>query len=105
MALGAEFFAEEADELAAPGGGDGAPLEEGGVGLGDGFGRVGRVDGGELRDDFAGDGGANGEIAAGVGGGGYAEVGEGGFNFAIDGHGFGPFWFLASRRGWGGKVE
>ena len=33
----AELFAEEADELAAPGGGDGAPLEEGGVGLGDGF--------------------------------------------------------------------
>ena len=34
---GAEFFAEEADEFAAFGGGDGAPLEEGGVGLGDGW--------------------------------------------------------------------
>ncbi len=90
MALGAEFFAEEADELAAPGGGDGAPLEEGGVGLGDGFGRVGRVDGGELRDDFAGDGGANGEVAVGLSE--YAEFGEDGFDFVWDRHD----WLVAS---------
>ncbi len=35
--LGAELFAEDADEFAALGGGDVAPLEVGDVGLGDGF--------------------------------------------------------------------
>jgi len=40
------------------GGGDGAPLEEGGLGLGYGFLGRGGGDGGDLRDDFAGDGGA-----------------------------------------------
>ena len=54
--VGAELFAEEADEFAALWGGDVAPFEEGGVGLGDGFGCVDGADGGELRDDFAGDG-------------------------------------------------
>ncbi len=70
--VGAEFFAEEADEFAAFGCGDVAPLEEGGVGLGDGFGCVGCGDGGEVGDDFAGDGRANGETATGVGGVGHA---------------------------------
>jgi hypothetical protein len=70
--FGAEFFAEEADELAAFGGGDSAPLEEGGLGLGDCFLGGGCGDGGDVRDDFASDWSADGEVAVGVGGGGDA---------------------------------
>jgi hypothetical protein len=84
--VSAELIAEETDELAAFGGGDGAPLEEGSVGLGDGLGGVGGGDGGELGDDFAGDGGAGGERPVGVGGGGDAEFGEEGVDFVLDGH-------------------
>jgi hypothetical protein len=83
--FGAELFAEEADELAAFGGGDVAPLEEGDVGLGDGFARGFGRDGRELRDDFAGDGGADGEGAGGRGG--DSKLGEDGLDFLLDGHG------------------
>ena len=61
--VGAELFAEEADEFAALGGGDAAPLEEGDVGLGDGFAGGLGSDGGDVGDDFAGDGSADGEVA------------------------------------------
>ncbi len=68
--VGAELFAEEADEFSASGGGDGAPLQEGFVGLGYGF--FGAFGDGELGYDFAGDRAVGGEGASGVGGGGYA---------------------------------
>ena len=86
MALGAELFAEESDELAATRCRDEAPLEEGGVGEGDGLAGSFGVDGGELRDDFAGDGGSDGEVAVGIGGGRDAEFGEDGLDFLFDGH-------------------
>jgi|ERR1700733_1354040 len=86
MALGAELFAEESDELAATRGRDEAPLEEGGVGEGDGLAGGFGVDGGELRDDFAGDGRSDGEVAVGIGGSRDAERGENGLDFLFDGH-------------------
>ncbi len=70
--MGAELFTEEADELSAPGGGDVAPSQKCCVSLGDGFFRLGGVDGGELGYDFAGEGGVGAEVSAGVGGGGDA---------------------------------
>src|SRR5258708_23305397 len=99
MGIGAEFLAEETEELAATGCGDEAPLEEGGAGEGDGLVGSFGVDGGELGDDFAGDGGADGE-AAGLEG--YAELGEDGFDFLFDGHDCGHLWFVASVEGAGG---
>ena len=99
MALGAEFFAEETDEFAASRCRDEAPFEERGVCEGDGLaGGVG-VDGGELRDDFAGDGGADGEGPVGLGG--YSELGEEGFDFLFDGHD----WLVASVEGGGGRWQ
>ncbi len=95
----AELFAEEADEFAALGRGDGAPVEVGDVGLGDGLAGVFGGDGRDLRDDFAGDGGAYGEIAR--GGVGHAKVGEDGFDFLFDGHGLSG-WFLEAKRRWFG---
>src|SRR5690242_4968615 len=95
MALGAELFAEEADELAATRCRDEAPLEEGGVGEGDGLPGGFGIDGRELRDDFAGNGGADGEWAVGLGT--HAELGEDGFDFVLDGHG----WLVASVLGSG----
>jgi len=100
MALGAEFFAEEADEFAATWCRDEAPLEKGGVGEVDGLAGGFGVDGGELRDDFASDGGAYGEGAVGLGG--YAELSEEGFDFLLEGHGCGHLWFVASVEGAGG---
>ncbi len=79
------------------GAGTSAPLEEGGVGLGDGFGRVGGADGGELGDDLAGEWGVDGESAAGYAAG-DAELGEDGFDFVLDGHG----WLVVSVEGVGG---
>jgi hypothetical protein len=89
--FGAEFFAEETDEFAAFGSGDGAPLEKGRVGLSDGLGCVGCADGGELGNDLASEGGAGGQVAVGVSGRGDAEFGEDRFDFVTDGHGL---WFL-----------
>ena len=61
--VGAEFFAEQADELSAAGHGDGAPAEEGLVGAGDGGCGVGG--GGDVGEEFTGDGGVGGEGGAG----------------------------------------
>ena len=55
-------------------------------------------DGRQFGDELAGDGGADGEVAAGVCGGGHAEVGEDGFDFLLDDHG----WLVASVEGAGG---
>ncbi len=67
ITAGAELFAEDADELAASGGRDGSPFEEGFVsGLDD----LGWVFGdGDMGDDFAGDGGRDRERSVCVGGG------------------------------------
>ena len=44
------------------------------------------ADGGEVGDDFAGEGGAGGQVAVGVCGGGNAELREEGFDFVFDRH-------------------
>ncbi len=62
--VGAEFFAEEADELSAAGHGDGAPAEEGLVGAGDGGCGVGG--GGDVGEEFTGDGAVGGEGGVGL---------------------------------------
>ncbi len=72
--VGAELFAEEANELSAAGHGDLAPVEKGLVGAGDGG--VGVWGGGDVGEDLAGDGGVGGEAAVGEGLLGDAEVQE-----------------------------
>ncbi len=85
--VGAELFAEEADELSAAGHGDLAPVEEGLVGGFDGGSGVwGDGDVGEV---LAGDGGVGGEGAVGEGGFGDAEVEEEGAGFFAEGGGGG----------------
>lgn len=96
--VGAEFFAEEADEFAASGGGDGAPLEEGCVGLSDGFACGQRRDAREFCDSFARDGGADDEVAFGDGG--EAELEEDGFDFLTDGHGSSVISVSGEGCGW-----
>ncbi len=83
--VGAELFAEEADELAAAGHGDGAPVEEGLVGCGDCLLRV--LGDGEVGEVLAGDGGAGGKGAVGEGGLGDAEVAEQGVGLLLEGGG------------------
>ena len=85
--VGAELFAEEADELSAAGHGDGAPVEEGLVGGPDGGAGIGRD--GDVGEVLAGDGGAGGEGAAGEGGLGDAEVEEEVAGFVAEGGGVG----------------
>jgi hypothetical protein len=96
--FGAELFAEEAEEFAALGGGNVAPLEVGGVGLGDGRVRCFRGYRRELRDDFAGDGRSDSEVAVGIGGGRDAEFGEDGLDFLFDSH---SVWASVDGAGYG----
>ena len=79
------------------GGGDVTPVEVGGVGLGDGFAGVFGGDGGDLRDHFAGDGGADGEVA---GGGGHAKMGEDVCDFLFDRHDLSGLFSRLSVDGW-----
>jgi len=85
--VGAELFAEEADEFAAAGHGDLPPMEEGGVGAGDGG--CGVWGEGDVGEEFAGDGGVGGEGAVGEGGFGDAEVEQEGVGFGAEGGGRG----------------
>ena len=85
---------------------------EGGVPAPDGY---GEVEGGDDADDAEGVPGLHhavlcalgwdGEVAVGVGSGGYAELSEDGFGFLLDGHGCGHVWFVASVEGAGGRWQ
>ena len=70
------------------------------MGLGDGLIGFGGGDGWKFGDELAGDGGADDEVAAGVRGAGYAEVGKDGFDFLLDEHS----WLVVSVEGSGWLV-
>ena len=97
--VGAELLAEEADELAAAGHGDLTPVEEGLVSGSDDGVRV--WDDGDVGEEFAGDGSACGEGAAGELGGGDAEVEEEVTGFRLEGGLGGEVCGCGLGDGWG----
>ena len=87
--MGAELFAEDADEFAAFGCGHVSPFEIGLVRLCDGVGCGRRRDSGNVGDDLTGDRGAHGQVSACIGFAGDAKLCQQRVDFVLKGQGEG----------------